>query len=145
MRSVFTKTSIARTAAAAAFVIALPVAGALAARHHTTAPDEAVTATYHGSRLASIMTDLQGLDQGIRDGVQQKLLNATTERSLRMQAAEISRDAERVARSNGGRIPDDQYHQILGQLDNLNQSLLSDTGSGFLMGDGSDGGHYPNG
>jgi len=34
---------------------------------------------------------------------------------------------------------------LLGQIEKLDQQLQADTGGGTYMGDGSDGGYYPNG
>ena len=64
---------------------------------------------------------------------------------LHMRTAHISQAAEHVAASDHGRIPSAQYHDLLRRLDNVDQRLMNDTGSGFMMGDGSDGGNYPNG
>jgi hypothetical protein len=62
-----------------------------------------------------------------------------------MQAASISADAERAAARDHGMLPTAQYGQLMHRLDNLAQARLIDSGSGFNMGDGSDGGSYPNG
>ncbi|MHB9360912.1 MULTISPECIES: hypothetical protein [unclassified Mesorhizobium] len=50
---------------------------------------------------------------------------------LHLRAAHIGQAAERVAASDHGRIPAAQYHDLLRRLDNVDQRLMSDTGSGF--------------
>ncbi|WP_352703890.1 hypothetical protein [Mesorhizobium sp. M0598] len=42
-------------------------------------------------------------------------------------------------------MPSTQYQQLLAQLDDVSQKLRADTGSAFLIGNGADGGYYPNG
>lgn len=144
MRSFTSKTSL-KTAIVAAFLVAIPFAGAYAAGHHKGALDEAAPAVFDGPRVDGIVGQLQGIDSGIKDAEQQKLITPAEAHSLQMRAADISRVAERTAASDNGRIPSAQYHQLLRRVDNLDQQLMIDTGSGFNMGDGSDGGNYPNG
>ena len=62
-----------------------------------------------------------------------------------MRTNQISQAAEKIAASDHGRIPAAQYHDLLSHLDRVDQRLMIYTGSGFQMGDGSDGGNYPNG
>lgn len=64
-------------------------------------------------------------------------------RDLRTQITQLDRAAQRAARD--GTIPVTQYQQLLAQLDDVSQKLRAATGSAFLIGNGADGGYYPNG
>ncbi|TGT73288.1 hypothetical protein EN804_36360, partial [Mesorhizobium sp. M8A.F.Ca.ET.161.01.1.1] len=93
----------------------------------------------------SLIHQVQGVDQGIKDAREANTISAAEAEQLHRRAAHISQAAEKVAASDHGRIPATQYHALLRRLDLVDQKLMVDTGSGFLMGDGADGGHYPNG
>lgn len=134
-----------RIATLATLLVAAPLAGAYAAGHHKGALDASNPTDFYGPRLTGFMDQVQGVKQGISDARQANTITPAEARVLDMRADRISRAAERVASSDRGRIPSAQYHQLLHRLDNLDQRLLTDTGSGFNMGDGSDGGSYPNG
>ncbi|RWD49415.1 MAG: hypothetical protein E5V89_20425 [Mesorhizobium sp.] len=134
-----------KTATLAAVLIAAPLAGAHAAGHHKGALDASAPTDMTGPRATSLIEQVQGVDQGIRDAREANTISATEAEQLHMRAAHISQAAEKVAASDHGRIPAAQYHDLLRRLDHVDQKLMVDTGSGFLMGDGSDGGHYPNG
>ncbi|HEY4192219.1 MAG TPA: hypothetical protein VGM46_06200, partial [Mesorhizobium sp.] len=84
-------------------------------------------------------------DQGIADARQADAISPAEAHRLEMRAANISKVAERMADADHGRLPRGQYHQLMRRVDHLDQRLLTDTGSGFVLGDGSDGGNYPNG
>ncbi|PBB37134.1 hypothetical protein [Mesorhizobium sp. WSM3868] len=134
-----------KTATLAAVLIAAPLAGAYAAGHHKGALDTTDPTDFTGPRVTSLIEQVQGVDQGIADARQANDISASEAQQLHMRAAHISQVAEHVAASDHGRIPAAQYHDLLRRLDNVDQKLRTDTGSGFLMGDGADGGHYPNG
>ena len=135
-----------RTAALTTLLIAVPLAGAYAAgNHHKGALDASDPTDMTGPRVTGLIEQLQGVEQGITDARQANTITAAEAQRLHMRAAHISQAAERVAGSDHGRIPAAQYHDLLRRLDNVDQALMSDTGSGFMIGDGSDGGNYPNG
>ena len=134
-----------KTATLAAVLIAAPLAGAYAAGHHKGALDATDPTDFVGPRVTGLIDQIQGVDQGIRDAREANTISADEAQQLHMRAAHISQAAEKVAASDHGRIPATQYHDLLRRLDNVNQQLMQDTGSGFMMGDGADGGHYPNG
>ncbi|TIP03425.1 MAG: hypothetical protein E5X76_16615 [Mesorhizobium sp.] len=134
-----------KTMTLAAALIAAPLAGAYAAGHHKGALDATPTADFIGPRAAGLIDQVQGVDQGITDARQANNISASEAQQLHMRAARISQAAEHVAASDHGRIPAAQYHELLRRLDNIDQRLMNDTGSGFMMGNGDDGGNYPNG
>ncbi len=125
-----------KTAALAAVLIAAPFAGAYAAAHHNSA-------ALSDPRVIALMNQAEGVDQGIADARQAKTITPAEAQKLHMRAAHISQAAERTAVH--GKIPDEQYYQLLHQLDSLDQTLRADSGSAEDFYDGSDGGHYPNG
>ncbi len=134
-----------KTVTLAAALIAAPLAGAYAAGHHKGVLDTSDPTDFTGPRVTSLIEQVQGVDQGITDAREANTISASEAQQLHMRAARIGQAAERVAASDHGRIPAAQYRDLLRRLDNVNQRLFDDTGSGFMMGDGSDGGHYPNG
>ncbi|MBA1145316.1 hypothetical protein [Mesorhizobium neociceri] len=134
-----------RTATLTTLLIAVPLAGAYAAGHHKGALDASDPTDMTGPRVTGLIEQIQGVDQGITDARQANTITSAEAQRLHLRAAHISQAAKRVAGSDHGRIPATQYHDLLRRLDNVNQKLMVDTGSGFLMGDGADGGHYPNG
>ena len=134
-----------KTATLAATLIAAPLAGAHAAGHHKGALDASDPTDFTGPRVTSLIEQIQGVNQGITDAREANNITAAEARQLHTRAARISQAAEHVAASDHGRIPAAQYHELLRRLDNVDQRLMNDTGSGFMMGDGSDGGNYPNG
>lgn len=134
-----------KTATLAAVLIAAPLAGAYAAGHHKGALDATDPTDMTGPRVTSLIEQVQGVDQGIKDAREANTISAVEAQQLHMRAAHISQAAEKVAASDHGRIPVAQYHDLLRRLDHVDQKLMVDTGSGFLVGDGADGGHYPNG
>jgi hypothetical protein len=134
-----------KTVTLAATLIAAPLAGAYAAGHHKGLLDATAPTDFTGPRVTSLIDQVQGVDQGITDARQANSISASEAQQLHMRAAHISQAAEHVAASDHGRIPSAQYHELLRRLDNVDQRLMNDTGSGFMMGDGDDGGNYPNG
>ena len=134
-----------RTAALTTLLIVVPLAGAYAAGHHKGALDASDPTDMTGPRVTGLIEQVQGVEQGITDARQANSITAAEAQRLHMRAAHISQAAERTAAADHGRIPVAQYRDLLRRLDNVDQALMSDTGSGFMMGDGSDGGNYPNG
>lgn len=134
-----------RTAALTTLLIVVPLAGAYAAGHHKGALDASDPTDMTGPRVTGLIEQVQGVEQGITDARQANSITAAEAQRLHMRAAHITQAAERTAAADHGRIPVAQYRDLLRRLDNVDQALMSDTGSGFMMGDGSDGGNYPNG
>ena len=100
---------------------------------------------FTGPRVTSLIEQVKGVDEGITDARQEKTITPAEAQRLHMRAAHISQAATKTAAADHGRIPAAQYHDLLRRLDNVDQALRVDTGTSFLMGDGADGGHYPNG
>jgi hypothetical protein len=98
-----------------------------------------------GPRVTALINQIRGVDQGITDARQANKIGAFEAHGLHMRAAHISQAAERTAAAGHGMISATQYRQLMHQLDDLSQTLRADTGSAFLMGNGGDGGYYPNG
>jgi hypothetical protein len=135
-----------RTATLAAILIAVPLAGAYAAgHHHKGALDASDPTDLTGPRVEALFQQVQGLRQGIVDARQANNITPAVAERLEMSTARIGQAAQKIAAEDHGRIPAAQYHDLLRNLDNVDQQLRVDTGSGFLMGDGADGGNYPNG
>lgn len=134
-----------RTATLTAILIAVPLAGAYAAGHHKGVLDEATPTAFYGPREKGLIEQVQGIDKGIADARLEKTITPAEAQRLHARAARISQAAERTAAADHGRIPAPKYQQLLRQADNLDRKLRADSGTRFLIGDGSDGGHYPNG
>lgn len=88
---------------------------------------------------SALIEQIQGVQQGISDAREANTISAAEAQDLHMRAARLEHIAAR------GNMPSAQYHELLRKLDDVDQQLRVDTGSGFLIGDGSDGGNYPNG
>ncbi|RWC29221.1 hypothetical protein [Mesorhizobium sp.] len=145
MRSFTPRTSL-RTATLTALLIAVPLAGAYAAGHHNKGALDATDPTdFTGPRVEALIEQVRGVRQGIVDARQANNITPAVAERLEMRTTHISQAAEKVAASDHGRIPVAQYHDLLRRLDNVDQRLRVDIGAGFLMGDGADGGSYPNG
>ncbi|UVK42281.1 hypothetical protein BPNPMPFG_003944 [Mesorhizobium sp. AR07] len=145
MRSFTPRTSL-RTATLTALLIAIPLAGAYAAGDHSKGALDAANPTdFTGPRIEGLMQQVQGVRQGIVNARQANTITPAVAERLEMRTAQIGRAAEKIAASDHGRIPAAQYHDLLRRLDNVDQRLMVDTGSGFMIGDGADGGNYPNG
>ncbi|MDX8453371.1 hypothetical protein RFM98_11430 [Mesorhizobium sp. VK9D] len=134
-----------KTVTLAAALMAAPLTGAYAAGHHKGLLDATAPTDFTGPRVTTLTEQIQGVDQGIAEARQANSISASEARQLHMRAAHISQAAQHVAASDHGRISSAQYHDLLRRLDNVDQRLMNDTGSGFMIGDGSDGGNYPNG
>jgi hypothetical protein len=130
-----------------ASMLAVPFTGAYAGEFadHSGAMDAVTLVDFQGPRADSVLNQLRGIDQGIADATQAKTITPAEAHRLEMRDATITRVAERTAAADHGRLPAGQYRQIMRRVDHLDQRLLTDTGSGFSIGDGADGGSYPNG
>lgn len=146
MRSFTPKTSFTIMALTAS-MLAVPFTGAYAGEFadHSGAMDAVTLVDFQGPRADSVLNQLRGIDQGIANATQAKTITPAEAHRLEMRDARITRTAERVAARNHDRMPSGEYHRIMRRVDGLDQQLLLDTGSADLMGDGADGGHYPNG
>jgi hypothetical protein len=133
-----------KTILIASLLSALPLAGAYA---RSSALDELVQAptSMQGPRLSAVLNQAQGVEHGIADAREGREITSGQAHALEMRANRVAAMAQRVAAADHGRIPMARYHQLLRRLDNVDQRLLVDTGSAFNIGDGADGGHYPNG
>jgi hypothetical protein len=116
-----------KTATLTALLLAVPFAGAYASESPSVIIDQA-----------------QGLDQGIADARQQNTITPSVAQSLHIRAVRIGQAAERTAAKDHGRLPAGQSQQLLRRLDNLDQTLLVDTGGGFDFTDRGTNGIYPN-
>lgn len=134
-----------RTVTLAAILIAAPLGAAYAAGHRKGALDATAPTDLTGPRVEALIEQAQGVRQGIIDARQANNITPAVAAHLEMRADQIRQAAEKIAASDHGRIPAAQYHDLLSHLDRVDQRLMIDTGSGFMMGDGSDGGNYPNG
>jgi hypothetical protein len=124
MRSFTPKTL--RTATLAALLVTVAFAGAHA-----------------GPRETALINQIDSVDTGIRAAMQANRIKPDEARGLRTQVAQLDRAAREAARD--GTMPTTQYHKLLAQLDHVSQRLRAATGSAFLIGNGGDGGYYPNG
>jgi hypothetical protein len=77
------------------------------------------------------MEQLLGVKQGIREAREVGKISQDQARNLMQQA-------DTIQHTGSGR-------SMLGQINELDQRLQDATGQGTYMGDGSDGGYYPNG
>ncbi|MBN9221812.1 MAG: hypothetical protein J0I79_28055 [Mesorhizobium sp.] len=135
-----------KTATLAAILIAAPLGAAYAAGHHRGgALDTPDPTDMTGPRVEALIQQAQGVRQGIVYARQANNITPAVAAHLEMRTDQIRQAAEKIAASDHGRIPAAQYHDLLSHLDRVDQRLMIDTGSGFMMGDGSDGGNYPNG
>jgi hypothetical protein len=98
-----------------------------------------------GPRVTALINQIQGVDKGIIDAGQLNKIKPAEAHRLHMRAAHISQAAERTAAAGHGTLSATQYRQLLHQIDDVSQTLRADTGSAFLIGNGGDGGYYPNG
>ncbi|TPN54884.1 hypothetical protein [Mesorhizobium sp. B1-1-7] len=81
-----------------------------------------------------VLDQLQGVKQGIVEARVAKAITPEQEHDLMMQANSIQRSAT-----------GSDYRVLLSQIEKLDQQLQNDSGGGFYIGDGADGGYYPNG
>ncbi|WP_137932291.1 hypothetical protein [Mesorhizobium comanense] len=118
-----------RTIAIASLLAAAPLSSAYAAHHHRMEPGGMSV------EARAILDQLQGVKQGIVEAMDAKAITPEQEHDLMVQANSI-----RSSASGGG-----EYRSLLGQIEDLDQQLQDDSGGGFYIGDGADGGYYPNG
>ncbi|KAA3451853.1 hypothetical protein C7I87_04165 [Mesorhizobium sp. SARCC-RB16n] len=114
--------------AIASLLAAVPLSSAYAVHRHRVEPGGMSV------EARAVLDQLQGVKQGIVEAMDAKAITPEQEHDLMMQADNIRRSA------TGG-----TYRGLLGQIQNLDQQLRDDSGGGIYMGDGSDGGYYPNG
>ncbi|PZV38866.1 hypothetical protein B5V02_08950 [Mesorhizobium kowhaii] len=98
-----------------------------------------------GPRVTALINQIQGVDQGITAASKKNKIEPAVAQGLHARAAHINQAAKRTAAAGHGTIPTPQYQELLHQLDDLSQKLRAETGSAFLIGNGADGGYYPNG
>ena len=123
---------IPKLIAAASIFAAIPLSSAYAVhRHHRAAVDTTTTASVPMDPQARAATEqLLGVKQGIRNARELGKISEGQARELMQQADSIQRAGGRSA---------------IAQINELDQRLQQATGQGTYMGDGSDGGYYPNG
>jgi len=137
MRSFNLKTSLTLGALTAS-ALAVPFAGAYAAQgNHDGLMDVSPSPTFQGPRIDSIVNEVRGIDQGIAEGRQEKLITPAQANRMDRQSAAIIRTAERAAAVDHGRVPSAQYNRLMRRVDHLNENLLNDTGRQSSMGSGS--------
>jgi polyhydroxyalkanoate synthesis regulator phasin len=119
--------------AAASILAAIPLSSAYAVhRHHRAEVDTMSTASVPADPEArAAMEQLLGVKQGIREAREVGKISQDQARNLMQQA-------DTIQHTGSGR-------SMLGQINELDQRLQDATGQGTYMGDGSDGGYYPNG
>ena len=122
--------SIPKLIAAASIFAAIPPSSAYAVhRHHRAQVETMTTASVPADPQARAATQqLLGVKQGIRTAREMGKISEGQARELMQQADSIQR---------GG--------STIGQINALDQRLQNATGQGTYMGDGADGGYYPNG
>ena len=115
--------------AIASLLAAVPLSSAYAVHRHKVEPS--------GMSVEdrAVMDQLQGVKQGIVEAMDAKAITPGQEHDLMMQADSIHRSA----------TGDGTYRALLSKIEKLDQQLQDDSGGGTYMGDGSDGGYYPNG
>jgi hypothetical protein len=123
---------IPKLIAAASIFAAIPLSSAYAVhRHHRAAVDTTTTASVPMAPQARAATEqLLGVKQGIRNARELGKISEGQARELMQQADSIQRAGGRSA---------------IAQINELDQRLQQATGQGTYIGDGSDGGYYPNG
>ncbi|TPI72775.1 hypothetical protein [Mesorhizobium sp. B2-8-9] len=126
------RSSTPKLIAAASIFAAIPLSSAYAVhRHHRAQVDTMTTASVPAEPEARAATQqLLGVKQGIRAARQAGKITQEQARDLMRQADGIQ--------PTGGR-------SAIGRINELDQRLRNATGQGNYMGDGSDGGYYPNG
>ncbi|MDX8493304.1 hypothetical protein RFN29_17190 [Mesorhizobium sp. VK22B] len=120
----------------AAVFAAIPLSSAYAVhRHYRTQVDTTTTASVPADPAArAAMEQLLSVKQGIRQAREAGKITQDQARDLMQRADAI----QHTALTSGGL-------SALGQINALDQRLQNATGQGTYMGDGADGGYYPNG
>ncbi|RWM08054.1 MAG: hypothetical protein E5X80_03255 [Mesorhizobium sp.] len=121
---------------AASIFAAIPLSSAYAVhRHHKAEVDTMATASVPADPKARAALDqLLNVRQGIRQAREAGKITQDQARAL-MQQADSIQHAVLTSRDRSA----------LGQINALDQRLQNATGQGTYMGDGADGGYYPNG
>ncbi|UCI08244.1 hypothetical protein [Mesorhizobium sp. B1-1-8] len=121
--------------AAASIFAAIPLSGAYAVHRYRAPPvDTTTTASVPVNPQArAAVEQLLSVKQGIRQARLAGKITPDKARDLMRQADSI----QRTALTSG--------NSALRQIDELGQRLQNATGQGTYMGDGADGGYYPNG
>lgn len=123
------RTFTPRIIAIASLLAAVPLSSAYAVHRHKVEPQ---AMSVEGR---AVLEQLQGVTQGIVEARDAKAITPEQEHDLMIQADSIHRAAA------GGGVS----RELLGQIEDLDQQLQLDAGGGFYIGDGGDGGYYPNG
>ena len=118
-----------RIIAIASLLAAVPLSSAYAVHRHRAEP-QAMSV-----EARAVLDQLQGVKQGIVEAREAKAITPEQEHDLMMRANAIHRSA----------TGDGAYQGLLSQIEDLDQRLQDDSGGGFYIGDGADGGYYPNG
>ena len=113
--------------AIASLLVAVPLSNAYAVHRHRVEPQAMSVET------RAVLDQLDGVKQGIVEARDAKAITPEQEHDLMMRADAIHRSA-----AGGDR-------NLLSQIEDLDQQLQVDSGGGFYLGDGADGGYYPNG
>ncbi|MER9299514.1 hypothetical protein NKI38_23890 [Mesorhizobium sp. M0621] len=129
------RTFMPKIIAAASIFAAIPLSSAYAVdRHHRVKVDTQTTASVPADPEARAASEqLLGVKQGIRAARKTGKITQDQARDLMQQADIIQHTASTSVRSK------------LGQINALDRRLQAATGQGTYMGDGADGGYYPNG
>ncbi|MER9952503.1 hypothetical protein [Mesorhizobium sp. M0047] len=129
------RTFMPKIIAAASIFAAIPLSSAYAVhRHHRVKVDTQTTASVSADPEARAASEqLLSVKQGIRVARKTGKITQDQARDLMQQADIIQHTPSTSARSK------------LGQINALDQRLQATTGQGTYMGDGADGGYYPNG
>jgi hypothetical protein len=122
--------------AAASIFATIPLSSAYAVhRHHRAQVDTTTTASVPTDPAArAAVEQLLSVKQGIRQAREAGKITQDQARDLMQQADTI----QHTALTSGDR-------SALGQINAVDQRLQNATGQGTYMGDGADGGYYPNG
>ncbi len=120
--------------AAASIFAVIPLSSAYAVHRHHRAIDTMTTASVPADPEAKAALDqLVGVKQGILEAREAGKISEGQARNLMRQADTIQHTASTSGRSK------------LELINDLDQRLQSATGQGTYIGDGADGGYYPNG
>lgn len=121
--------------AAASILAAIPLSSAYSVHRHRPPVDTTITGSVQADpKEKAAMDQLLNVRQGIRQARQAGKITPDKARDLMARADTI----QRTALTSGGR-------SALSQINELDQRLQNATGQGTYMGDGADGGYYPNG
>ena len=123
------RTFTPRIIAIASLLAAVPLSSAYAVHRHRVEP-QAISV-----EARAVLDQLEGVKQGIVEAMDAKAITPVQEHELMIQADSIHRST----------LGNGEYRDLLSRVQDLDQQLQVDAGGGFYIGDGSDGGYYPNG